>query len=267
MSPHIHDNLMLLLDLWLNRREGTLSARSEGVHHAVLFADGAPMTRAHFDLIDALIPRVPLRWQAHPVAGHGNRRRMGALLHLASRQHGLKLTWREPRPAPADPLLSGLLAGLTIPDALHSGDEDAAQRGILVEARALLASGDYARADRALAEALALRLDHPAVLANHAWARLNNPEQDPRQRARDAARMMALAVQLDPSDADVARIAGLFQQAAQPGAARPRGAQGAMPVAANQRSSRPASAPSARACSAAATIAARSPGEAVAMAG
>ncbi len=84
---------------------------------------------------------------------------------------------------------------------LSQGGSDSLQgagESLLEIGKRLIAARDWVRADRALARAAEQSLSNPEVLANHGWARLNNPERPEAERRLEGRDLLLLTEQLDP---------------------------------------------------------------------
>lgn len=69
---------------------------------------------------------------------------------------------------------------------------------LLAVGKELMAQRQWEQAERVLGRARQLKADHPGILANLAWAHLNNPARGPEARATEARELLLLAEQFDP---------------------------------------------------------------------
>lgn len=95
------------------------------------------------------------------------------------------------------------------PTSMMGGGESPEER-LLQRGRSLITQSAWEQADRVLSRARDRRIDHPAILANLAWARLHNPGLPSAQREEDACDLLLLAEQFDAHDPEGQRYLALY---------------------------------------------------------
>jgi hypothetical protein len=95
------------------------------------------------------------------------------------------------------------------PTSMMGGGESPEER-LLQRGRSLITQSAWEQADRVLSRARDRRIDHPAILANLAWARLHNPGLPSAQREEDARDLLLLAEQFDAHDPEGQRYLALY---------------------------------------------------------
>jgi CheY-like chemotaxis protein len=87
-------------------------------------------------------------------------------------------------------------------DRLRPSPATTPEERLLLQARELIRRRSWEQADRVLARAMELRLDHPGILAAQGWARFHRQDLPLKQRQEDAREQLLLAEQFEADNAE-----------------------------------------------------------------